>query len=454
MIRAQNETLQALLSEAYDPPRLRQIRQVLETHGTLTMRPLASGLFSASPLTDFSRGTNYHAAWTRDNVHVAYAHFANGRPEVAANTAKALAAFYQTQRPRIQAIIRDPAIKQTPMQRPHVRFDGDTCRELPQDWSHAQNDALGYFVWLSVTLALRGATRVDDLDFELLADFVGYFRAIEYWTDEDSGHWEEAVKVSASSIGAVVAGLRQICELCRLAAEFEQRQVERRQVAGVISEAARRRITETLANSGVDELTKRGEQALSRILPAECVQDDPQKARPYDAALVFLIYPLAVVDDELADQIVDRTVQQLRGPLGIKRYLGDSFYCSDYESVMAQRRDDPTRNFSRDMASRNKLLQAGEEAQWCIFDSILSVHFGQRYRQTKSAAALEKQTEHLNRALAQITHADPPRCEAFQCPELYYHEQGRLQTSKSTPLLWAQANLWTALEAMERSLTS
>jgi GH15 family glucan-1,4-alpha-glucosidase len=382
-------------------------------------------------------------------VHVAYAHFANGRPEVAANTAKALATFYQTQRARIQAIIRDPTIKQNPMHRPHVRFDGDTCQELPQDWSHAQNDALGYFVWLYVTLALRGASRVEDLNFELLADFVGYFRAIEYWSDEDSGHWEEAVKVSASSIGAVVTGLRQVCELCRLAAEFEQRQL-----AGVISAGARRRITDTLGSSGVGELASCGEQALSQILPAECVQNDPQKARPYDAALLFLIYPLSVVDDEMADQIVNRTQQQLRGPLGIKRYVGDSFYCTDYESQMAQRRDDPTRNFSRDMASRNELLQAGEEAQWCIFDSILSVHFGQRYRQTKSAEALEKQAEHLNRALAQITHADPPRCEAFQCPELYYHEQGRLQTSKSTPLLWAQANLWTALEAMDQSLTS
>jgi len=454
MVHAQNETLQALLRDTYDGPSLRRIRGLLEAQGSLTMRPLASGLFSASPLTDFSKGTNYHAAWTRDNVHVAYAHFANGRPEVAANTAKALATFYQTQRPRIQAIIRDPTVKQTAMNRPHVRFDGDTCQALPQDWSHAQNDALGYFVWLYVTLALHGVIRAEDLEFELLADFVGYFRAIEYWSDEDSGHWEEAVKVEASSIGAVVAGLRQVCELCRLAAASEHRQVDGVISEGVISEAARRRITETLASTGVEDLTRSGEQALAQILPAECVQADPQKARPYDAALLFLVYPLAVVDDEMADQIVDRTVQQLRGPIGIKRYLGDSFYCTDYESEMARRKDDPTRNFSRDMASRNKLLQPGEEAQWCIFDSILSVHFGQRYRKTKSAEALEKQTEYLNRALAQVTHADPPRCEAFRCPELYYHEQGRLQTSKSTPLLWAQANLWTALEAMERSLAS
>jgi hypothetical protein len=167
---------------------------------------------------------------------------------------------------------------------------------------------------------------------------------------------------------------------------------------------------------------------------------------------LFLIYPLAVVDDDMADRIVERTQERLLGPIGIKRYLGDSFYCADYETAMARRHDDPTRNFSRDLASRDELLQAGGEAQWCIFDPILSVHYGRRYLKTKSGLALEKQTEYLNRSLAQITRADPPRCDAFRCPELYYYEQGRLQTSKSTPLLWAQANLWTALEMMEQSL--
>ena len=81
---------------------------------TLAMRPLSTGLFSASFVTDFSRGTNYHAAWTRDNVHVAYAHFVNGRPEVAVNTAKALANFYRTQHARIEAIVREPAASSMP----------------------------------------------------------------------------------------------------------------------------------------------------------------------------------------------------------------------------------------------------------------------------------------------------------------------------------------------------
>ena len=28
-------------------------------------------------------------------------------------------------------------------------------------------------------------------DLELLAAFVAYFRALRFWQDEDSGHWEE-----------------------------------------------------------------------------------------------------------------------------------------------------------------------------------------------------------------------------------------------------------------------
>jgi len=447
MITAHNNEIQSLLRDAYDSKSLQQIRDVLSAHKTLAMWPLSTGLFSASLVTDFSRGTNYHAAWTRDNVHVAYAHFVNGRPEVAVNTANALANFYRTQHARIEAIVRDPARKQVAMNRPHVRFNGDDGTELQQDWSHAQNDALGYFVWLYVTLALQGALPVDELDLRTLADFVRYFRAIEYWSDEDSGHWEESVKISASSTGVVVAGLRQVRELCR-ASET----TGRLESGSAIPESVRRQIAEALPGDEVDDLVKSGEQALTRILPAECVQADPRKARAYDAALLFLIYPLSVVDDNTADLIVSRTEQKLRTAIGIKRYLGDSFYCTDYESQMERRNDDPTRNFSDDLTSRNALLREGEEAQWCIFDPVLSVHYGRRYRQTKTAAALLKQAEYFNRSLAHLTHDDPPRCEAFQCPELYYSEQGRSQTSKATPLLWAQANLCTALEAMQYSL--
>src|SRR5262249_25816362 len=154
--------------------------------------------------------------------------------------------------------------------------------------------------------------------------------AIEYWTDKDSGHWEEEPKVSASSIGAVVAGLRQLQKLVRFV------------LASNGNEAASTRfdspnlavLCNSLAEADLDALIRHGKDALATILPSECLHADSRKSRPYDAALLFLIYPLAVVDEAMADRIVAQTETHLRGPLGIKRYLNDSFYCTDYESLM------------------------------------------------------------------------------------------------------------------------
>ena len=57
------------------------------------------------------------------------------------------------------------------------------------------------------------AVHPDSEQLKCLADFPRYFAAIRYWQDEDSGHWEEVRKVLASSIGSVVAGLREFQRL-------------------------------------------------------------------------------------------------------------------------------------------------------------------------------------------------------------------------------------------------
>jgi phosphorylase kinase alpha/beta subunit len=368
-------------------------------------------------------------------------------------TAQALCKFFATQRHRIERIIADPSLKKNAMARPHIRFNGDTLTELPQKWAHAQNDALGYFVWLYARLVRSRRILHHEWDIETLLLFTRYFEAIEYWQDEDSGHWEEAPKVEASSIGTVLAGLRELREWTR----------DLDGLTGLWNFRIRARVREAFRESDLDRLIAKGEESLYRILPMECAQDQLGKLRDYDAALLFLVYPLNVVSDEMAAVIVSRTEDRLRGPIGIKRYIGDSFYCTDYETKIASLKDDPTRDFSTDLSSRNSLLATGGEAEWCLFDSIISVYYGREYERLQNAGGLGKrseygehllrrQSEYLNRAAAQVTRADPPRCEAFRCPELYYWEQGKLQTSKSTPLLWTQANLWTALEKMRASL--
>jgi phosphorylase kinase alpha/beta subunit len=252
--------------------------------------------------------------------------------------------------------------------------------------------------------------------------------AIQYWKDKDSGHWEEVRKVSASSIGVVVAGLG---ELKRLALSDHAAGILRPYVS-----------VQTIA-----QLREKGASALRRILPAESLS--PKKsARRYDAALLFLVWPLKVVDDEMATRIVDDVIGNLQGKYGIKRYLGDSFWSTNYKQIPPEMR---TADYSDSMGDRDRLFVPGGEAHWCIFDPVISLYFGTRFQATGNRDFLRKQTVYFNRSLAQITGDDSPY-GAFKCPELYYKERGRMETSEATPLLWTQANLWNAIGGMEKSL--
>ena len=105
-----------------------------------------------------------------------------------------------------------------------------------------------------------------------------------------------------------------------------------------------------------------------------------------------------------------------------------------------------------DTAVRDAFFQDAAEAQWCIFDPIVSVIYGNRYAQTGRRADLRKQIRHLNRSLCQLTG---PRDAAgpFRCPELYCLQKGLFLPNDHTPLLWTQANLMMALKVMEDSVT-
>jgi phosphorylase kinase alpha/beta subunit len=254
--------------------------------------------------------------------------------------------------------------------------------------------------------------------------FAAYLNAIRFWEDEDSGHWEEVRKINASSIGVVVGGL-----------EAMKTMLETPAVRGRF-DAARIARTITL----LVELIGCGRQALDQILPAECVQRDKQKFRPFDAALLFLIYPINVVGDEMAAKIVSDVETHLRGAIGVRRYIGDSYWCGDYRELLPPEKR--SADFSNNLDERDRLLKPGEEAQWCIFDPILSVIHAKRGVGTQTAADSQRQTEYFNRSLGQIT-------DTLQCPEAYFLERGRYASNDNTPLLWTQANLWLALRFMK-----
>ena len=65
---------------------------------------------------------------------------------------------------------------------------------------------------------------------------------------------------------------------------------------------------------------------------------------------------------------------------------------------------------------------------------------------------MKQQTFYLNRSLGQLTAIDS-KVGGFKCPELYYLEGDSYIPNDATPLLWTQANLYTALKIMKQSLS-
>lgn len=155
-----------------------RILSFLEKRGTFRFPTLTTGLFSAAAGEghDFEL-TGYQSVWVRDNIHIAHAHLAWGEPDQARTVLKALSQYFQQHRHRFSNVIEGRSDASDPMHRPHIRFDGNRLLELPEKWSHAQNDALGAFLWLYCkTLPMEPRPE----EWCLLAEFVHFFKTIRY----------------------------------------------------------------------------------------------------------------------------------------------------------------------------------------------------------------------------------------------------------------------------------
>lgn len=434
MLKIHNETIRHLIKGRYQPEELQAIITVLKKQHTFNFPTLDNNLFSASAVSSDTSYTGYSSVWVRDNIYLAYTHYLIGQTEIAVRNIESLIAYFQKFKWRFEGIIEGKVDPNNVMQRPHVRFNGHNLSEIDQPWEHAQNDALGYFLWFYCKLAREKLITLPPENLEILALFPFYFQAINYWQDEDSGHWEEERKIEASSIGVVVAGLKSLKLLLtdlNLATDCKYK-------------------GNLVTVEFLDRLIGAGITALNKILPAECIQPNP-KNRQYDAALLFLIYPLQVIEEEMALRILKLVIDNLQGDYGIRRYLWDSFWCRDYKDLPKKIRTSISSEREQWLNEHGRKLEEGEEAQWCIFDPIVSVIFGLKFQKTHQQEDLQQQTRYLNRSLGQLTAKD---CELgeFKCPELYYLQHGRYVPNDATPLLWTQANLRIALKVMEDSL--
>ncbi|MGK7962189.1 glycoside hydrolase family 15 protein [Crocosphaera sp.] len=430
----QNETISQLIQAEYSPWDIQEIVALLKQQNTFNFPILENGLFPAAAVVSTTEYTGYGNVWVRDNIYLAYAHYVCGQTDIATKTVKTLIHYFQKHQSRFLNIINSQVDQEEVMQRPHIRFNGQTLEEIDQEWNHAQNDALGYFVWFYCKLVREKNLETNIKELEGISLFIAYFDAIQYWQDEDSGHWEEDRKIEASSIGVVVAALTEFKQL-----------LQESPLANNLTE--NNRVTDL---SFLSELITKGKKELHRILPSDCIQEEP-KNRRYDSALLFLIYPLQIIEGKIAEQILIDVINNLQGDYGIRRYLKDSFWCKNYKDIPPKIRTTLSIDREQWFKDNNRELQLGEEAQWCIFDPILSAIFGLKFQRTKDDNDLDKQTHYLNRSLGQITASDSS-FGGFKCPELYYLEKQAYVPGDATPLLWTQANLKVALEMMKRSL--
>lgn len=448
-VRLQHTDLNPYIQENYRSEDIASLDTYLTESGTFKFNCMDNGLFPAVGQAEEDDLSGYQHAWVRDNVHIAHAHFVWGATHTALKTADALMVFFATQQDRIRQVINAPSLADDPMNRPHIRFNGRTQQMLEEKWAHAQNDALGYFIWFYCKTAGQRTSGINDTALETLALLVVYLQAISYWKDRDSGHWEEERKIGASSIGAVVAGLRQMKTLCS-----DQNLYERH----------------PLSVHGIDvqflnKLEEKGVHVLDQILPYESVESDMK--RRYDAALLFLIYPLDVVTSDQAMQILTDVKSALQGEIGIRRYPNDSYWCPNYRNffTLGARSTD----FSDDISQRDSHRKEGMEAQWCIFDSIIScIHGIRALRGEGGEEEWNEQIRYLNRSLGQLTAKKKTgvlntilgwlmpkkRKESSSlplCPEAYFYENGHLVPNDHVPLQWAQANLKMALHWLNQS---
>ncbi len=245
-----------------------------------------NGLFSAAAA--FSTG--YNRAWIRDNIYTAIG-LEKYDLKTAIKTYHALLDIFLKHEYKI-----DWAIKEKPdaaYKYIHARYDPRTLEEIHEEWGNKQNDAIGAFLFKIGQLENQGIKILRNInDFRIIQKLIFYLNRLEYWHNPDNGIWEEFEEIHASSIGACLAGLKQLKKRFYVP----------------------------------KHMIERGEQALKQLLPKE------SQTKEVDLALLSLIYPYNIVDKKTAKIILKNIEEKLVRNKGVIRYTNDQYYNNGKEA--------------------------------------------------------------------------------------------------------------------------
>jgi phosphorylase kinase alpha/beta subunit len=148
---------------------------------------------------------------------------------------------------------------------------------------------------------------------------VGYLESVQYWHDTDSGMWEENEEVHASSVGACVAGLKNVKR------------------AGIHVPPS---------------IIEKGEETLQKLLPRE------SSTKFVDLALLSLIWPYNITTPKQRDAILTNVEYHLLREHGVIRYKNDHYYNKNNDGY-------------------------SEEAEWCFGLAWLCIIFEELGRKEK-----------------------------------------------------------------------
>ena len=244
-----------------------------------------SGLFAASRK---NSKTGYNKSWLRDNFYECLAFEVINDWDVVKKTYRALLNIFIKHEYKIDyAIMRKPKHRHEYI---HARFHPDTFDEFWEEWGNKQNDSIGAILYKIGELEHHKGVKIleSKSDVRIVNKLVKYLSSIQYWHDEDSGMWEENEEIHASSVGACVAGLRNISNLKNIDVP--------------------------------NNLIEKGKKTLKLLLPRE------SKKKFVDLALLSLVWPYDVVTKSQRDELLKNIEYHLVKRKGLIRYKNDYYY--------------------------------------------------------------------------------------------------------------------------------
>jgi phosphorylase kinase alpha/beta subunit len=433
------------------------LQQILEQHGALTFQPLDSGLFPASQLPrNLAKQTEMDGSWFRDNAHATGALYDAGRLDLVIPAGAAMLRVINDNRPLLDEVIYDGSERRLP-----IRVNGRTLKPIREQ--RIQHDSTGYLLEITSRLLHDEVIPLNAPSFQRVLDnqaqIIRYLKAIEYWQDADAGHWEEDHRIHASSIGVVVAGLRRTQQL------FEKVDYEPHVDVQELIETGMHAF-DTILAQGVTDLLPDG------TIPPETLRQPPWshdigvqhlgaehffelfdvRRREQDAALLFLIEPLDILDEEQAADIVDAVERHLVRLKGVARYAGDTYWGPGFKEILKPSERTTSAVGRLDLRNQTAagVAYSKTEAQWSLFDPILAAYWARQYAKTSNPEHRDKSLEYTDRHLSQLV-LQPDG--SWQWPEAYYHafmhhgrQKFQLMPNDHTPLLWTQANSLRALQ--------